>query len=636
MKHLIPAVLLLTTCVQPVVAFQYSGRTNTYTCDGTQSDIQAAIDDAAANHPAPSYVTAATVRMTPAGPGVVELGENDTPLTFGTSVILTGNGMGGANGTYVMLPRSWTGSRSTANTRAVIEIGDSGAWIENFDIPDAVSGVPPFSAKDPTGARITSVAYNNNGRTAVAYFCFVGGGGTTPPQITIDNCNITGGAGNNELILMRGASDAWQKPDTFGGASNIFIETNTFNGLGYVCDANANAAVTLRFNTINGPMKIDGHGRATNTPARSVRLMEVYGNVWTLTKSYWQALEIRGGTNRVFENSSTTRDPAAAPWFTFDEYGCLEFGLGTFGNVLLTPKNYPIPDQIGEGEDVDGDQAPGGSDPAYVWNNTLSANGASWPWSDKSVPGNSAGGTSKVDENAYLIGEGVTREIKLSTQAATILKGKYIDKHGTWTNAVAIEGDDNRYVTAETTTASEKKLLIENPGLAKKIESRASPAINFNAYTNWQYQTGTGGPNWKVALGARGSFHITSEVPETPDTVILANRDFFPQTAAQHEGSFDGTQGVNCGTYSEMLGNTPSVAGVGWWVTDQGSWNSTLQPNTSGALYVWNGSRWQLKYIPYQYPYYQRVAANQSTSFSVAGARAQTPSTKPQAPAPKK
>jgi hypothetical protein len=636
MKHLIPALVLLAVSAQPAVAFQYSSRTNTYTCDGTQSDIQSAIDDAAANHPAPSYVTAATIRMTPPGPGVVALGENDTPLTFGTTVILTGNGMGGPNGTYVTLPRSWSGSLHTSNTRAVIEIGDSASWIENFDIPDAVSGVPPFSAKVPTGARISSVAYNNNGRRVVAYFCTIAGGGTTPPQITIDNCNITGGAGTNELILMRGASDAWQKPDTFGSASNIFIETNTFNGLGYVCDANANAAVTLRFNTINGPMKIDGHGRATNTPARSVRLMEVYGNVWTLTKSYWQALEIRGGTSRVFGNSSTTGDPGAAPWFTFTEYGCLDFGLSTFGNVLLTPNNYPIPDQIGEGEDVDGDQAPGGSDPAYVWDNTLTANNSSWPWSDKSVPGNSAGGTFKVDEHEYLIGEGVTREIKLSAQTSTLLKGRYTDKHGTWTNAVAIEGDDSRYVTAATTTAAEKKLLIENPGLGKKIESGRSPSVSFNAYTNWQYQTGTGGPDWKVALGHRGSFHITSEVPDTPDTVILANRDFFPQTPAQHEGSFDGTQGVNRGTYSEMLANTPSTVGVGWWVTDQGSWNSTLQPNTSGVLYVWNGSRWQLKYAPYQYPYYQRVAANTTTSFSVAGSRAQPQSTRPPSPAQKK
>ena len=138
MKNIIAAALLLTICTHPAVAFQYTSRTNTYTCDGTQSDIQAAIDDAAANHPAPSYVTAATVRMTPPGPAVVALGEANEPLTFGTCVILTGNGMGGPNGTYVTLPRSWTGNKSTANTRAVIEIGDSGAWIENFDIPDAV------------------------------------------------------------------------------------------------------------------------------------------------------------------------------------------------------------------------------------------------------------------------------------------------------------------------------------------------------------------------------------------------------------------------------------------------------------------------------------------------------------------
>ena len=266
MKHITTAVLLLAIFARPAVAFEYASRTNTYTCDGTQSDIQAAIDDAAARHPAPSYVTAATVRMTPPGAGVVDLGVDNNPLTFGTCVILTGNGMGGPNGTYIRLPSSWSGNVHPWNTRAVIELGNSGAWVGNFDIPDAVSGVPPFSAGVPTGARITAVGYNNNARQEVAYFCFIGGGGDTPPQITIDNCNITGGAGNNELIFMRGPSNAWETPDTFGKSSNVFIESNTFNGPGYVCDANANTEVTLRFNTINGSMKIDGHGKATQHP----------------------------------------------------------------------------------------------------------------------------------------------------------------------------------------------------------------------------------------------------------------------------------------------------------------------------------------------------------------------------------
>jgi hypothetical protein len=191
--------------------------------------------------------------------------------------------------------------------------------------------------------------------------------------------------------------------------------------------------------------------------------------------------------------------------------------------------------------------------------------------------------------------------------------------HGTWTNAVAIAGDSKRYATAATTQSSQKELFITAPGLAKAIAAGAAPAVNFNAYTNWQQQSGTGGSNWNVSLGLSGSFHVSSEVPGTTDTVILANRDFYPQTAAQFKGLYDGTQGVNTGTTATMDIEFPSKIGVGWWVTDQGSWNKTLPTSTSGLLYIWNGSAWVLSYTPYQYPYYGPAFTTQPIAAIVTG-----------------
>ena len=52
-----------------------------------------------------------------------------------------------------------------------------------------------------------------------------------------------------------------------------------------------------------------------------------------------------------------------------------------------------------------------------------------------------------------------------------------------------------------------------------------------------------------------------------------------------------------------MNAYTPSVAGYGWWVTDEGSWNTKLPANTSGRLYKWTGSAWTLFYTPYTYPH---------------------------------
>jgi hypothetical protein len=620
MKHLPSIVCILTLSAGSAFAFSYDSASNTYSCNGTQADIQAAINDAAANHPARTYTNAATVEMTGAGGGTVALGVSNTSITFGTSVILTGNGNSGPEATIVTLPANWPGNTVSSNTNPLIKISD-GAWVENFAVPQALSGTPLFSVADGTkGARITGVSYNTIGSSNSSYFCIVNCGSTTLTQVTIDNNVIVPGGG--EAIFTRGPINAWQTPDRWAAADQIYIETNQF-GLpgssigGDVCDFNANTIGTVRFNTIYGPIKIDGHGAASNTPARGVREMEIYGNKFLGNYSYSQAMEIRGGTSRNFLNTATNTaitNPASSDYISYVEYGCIQ-QAGAFNGVWQTPTNYPILDQVGEGPDVAGKQAPGGSDPAYMWLNQITygpGTGAtiSWQPGSKSIPGNSPGGAFKADSSAYAVG---TTSINLSTQSTQLIDGTYTDSHGTWQNAVAVASDSNRYAIAATTTADQKSLVIDSQGLRKSIAANASPAIVCNAYTNWQQQTND--PN--------NTFNVASYVPGTPKTVILANRDIFTQTPSQwgngRSGHYDGTQGVNYGPATAMNSVVPAQAGVGWWATDQGSWNTYLAPNTSGQLYIWNGSSWVLTYTPYQYPYYQPVFMNRPMSAAVAG-----------------
>lgn len=81
--------------------------------------------------------------------------------------------------------------------------------------------------------------------------------------------------------------------------------------------------------------------------------------------------------------------------------------------------------------------------------------------------------------------------------------------------------------------------------------------------------------------------------------VINNDRDVFQETS----GTFTGASGVGVGSRATMDGITPSLAKVGFWVEDEGSWDTTKSPNTSGRFYVWNGSAWVLKFTPYTYPH---------------------------------
>ena len=80
--------------------------------------------------------------------------------------------------------------------------------------------------------------------------------------------------------------------------------------------------------------------------------------------------------------------------------------------------------------------------------------------------------------------------------------------------------------------------------------------------------------------------------------LVNPDRDYFDKAT-----SFDGTSGVGRGTKAQMRAITPTLAKVAFWVTDEGSWDSTLPANTSGQLYQWDGSDWVLYYTPYTYPH---------------------------------
>jgi hypothetical protein len=400
------------------------------------------------------------------------------------------------------------------------------------------------------GFRLSNITYQ--GGTSQGYFAFVGAGVLNG---LIDNCTITGNSGAAELIFVRGPSDAWQTASQLGAANNIFIENCTFGGSGYVCDVNSNGRAVVRFCTINGQNKIDGHGLASNSPARGVREMEVYNNAWTATSGTWSAIEIRGGTAMIFDNTAAASTNTS--WFYLTDYG-YQAQWPNFGNLYQTPTNYPLGDQIGVGQDP----KVGASQPAYVFNNRK--NGSAWPRTFNSPQVVNI----TTDAAGYPVG---TTDVHLASSLGVTLNTG---------NAVAIAGDAHRYLIPTTDFSVALDLFIAAPGLLQAIPA-ASTAATAGAVTLYQQQSGNPGATFTEA------------------DIIKSNRDFFADTG------FDTSTGVSRGTTAQMnaLNTTGFPVGYGFWVTDQGSWNLNLSPNTSGLLYTWNGSTWVLSYTPYTYPH---------------------------------
>ena len=140
--------------------------------------------------------------------------------------------------------------------------------------------------------------------------------------------------------------------------------------------------------------------------------------------------------------------------------------------------------------------------------------------------------------------------------------------------------------------------------------------------------SGDWGITWSAVAGGAITQYRTEIDDETATfamfDVIKANTDYFKHNVG---GSFDGTSGVGRGTKAQMEAITPTLAKVGFWVTDEGTWNTSGDGSGQGQLNQWNGSAWVLYYTPLQYPHPMRGAlaapvftVNPTTQEVVAGA----------------
>jgi hypothetical protein len=107
-------------------------------------------------------------------------------------------------------------------------------------------------------------------------------------------------------------------------------------------------------------------------------------------------------------------------------------------------------------------------------------------------------------------------------------------------------------------------------------------------------------------LAGSGNVNGAVNIPSNgTSTRVLLNRDVYAEVSQSAQSSptspFNGTVGTGYGT----LANRPTTctAGVGYWATDQGTWN-TYNSSQGGILYVCTATNgWAVGYTPYTYPH---------------------------------
>lgn len=117
------------------------------------------------------------------------------------------------------------------------------------------------------------------------------------------------------------------------------------------------------------------------------------------------------------------------------------------------------------------------------------------------------------------------------------------------------------------------------------------------------------GNTWVAVPGEPGSFWAIYE-----PTVLAADRDYYIGTgnSACNPGAGSCTSGVGVGTLAQRPANCTTSSetggGVGWWATDQGTWNAN---GADGVLYRCSATNtWTVYYTPYTYPHPLRGAGS--------------------------
>lgn len=360
----------------------------------------------------------------------------------------------------------------------------------------------------------------------------------------VDHCRFDWDQTADEPIFVHGPNTAWDSPAPFGSGNVIIIENCAINGGGGYTDFNNYGIGVIRYCTIDDN-KLDWHGAASNS-ARGARSSEIYGNIWTGTGS-GARIEVRGGSAMIWGNTNTQ---VSAGLLLIRDYGITNTGWGAFhtsykgvsnngGNAQFTGIDSDwLSKNIKVGKSVDHIRA------------SNNGNYSEWNYGD------------------YLVTAKGTTDFTMD---------------------IPYNGDDNG--TFGQVQTPDARPLVDQVGVGVNQLNGEEPAYVFQNRRPGNVQW-----KWSPKTASTDGIDLYGASYNDKD-MIVPDEDIFEEDAI-----FDGTSGVGIGTKTEMLAITPTTDNVGFWVTDEGTWNS-VQDGFDGQLYKWDGAAWNLYYTPYTYPH---------------------------------
>jgi len=399
---------------------------------------------------------------------------------------------------------------------------------------------------------------------------------------------------SNSAYLGVGAygDNAWAQADTFGTGSNLYLENNSIY-VGGVSATDAEFAPVGggiggglqvdRFNqvTSNNGFGVFGlHGLDTDGRPRSGRILDVYGNTITCTNSSCNTFcGYRGGTGHCFGNTITRTGSGF-----FNYFASIAVYRVVFAN---TPFGYCGGLNSQDPWDT--------NDNMVYYTGTVTSSGSgqtTFTDSTKSFTSNQLI-PSGAPYTVYDTTQGFMSEVSGNTATTITIQGP-ISESG-WTG---LNSGDSYEIIRSTVCVDQG-----GRGQGEYVSgSTPSPSSAIGEALDPIYE-------WDNAMSP-----VALDGNVTTDTLrTIANRDWYTdnsdgtptaQTSATSPFNGSGSSGIGVGFGTLARRPTTCTTGVGYYATDQGSWNTSGNGFGSGILYKCTSTNtWSTLYTPYTYPH---------------------------------
>lgn len=589
MKHIRSLTLLLLLFSPVAATLAHAGTYTAASCN--QSDVNAVI-----NGPTHTAVDGDTIKI-PSGSCNWTTGIT-VPSNIGISIV----GAGTPNSTASTTGASSSCSGTTITVSGGIKgftmhprYGNSTSRISCMDIASGSSGIAfsVLGACTSSGCpnlRVDNVTFSNWAGHANAGISY-GISAVGDMFGVLDHNTINGSSGNYlQLVEQSNASylgvgqygdNSWAQPENYGSANFLYFENNTFNNAGTTENEGTAGGLTnegggrvvVRFNTFNITdnfnFSLGWHGTESSGRPRSTRAYEYYQNTWACNSTVNgcpPVIGARGGTGLTWGNT-------------------LSATSGSTFNTILQMNTYRTQGSPSSPWNAcDGSTAYDTNDGTTYYSGTIT--GVSGQ--TVTVSGSPGWTTNQWSPNGapYSVHD-VTRSTgsEITANTANTLTLAYSGGPGAWTPS---SGDSIQILRA---TACIDQAGGRGAGTLYSGTPPASTRANQVLSPTYLWMNSSG----------------SSSATSSADTKrVIANRDFYQETANQAAQTsatapFNGTSGNGHGT----LANRPTTCtkGVGYWATDQGSWNQSGKGG-QGELFVCTATnQWALYYTPYTYPH---------------------------------